>query len=68
MNPGTGAIAMFETTFDAVDAGYTLPLTDDQHKTLSGMNRRERRRQAKRMRLQPQTKPLAHKKRKNGKR
>jgi hypothetical protein len=42
MDPCSGAIATFETTEDAEQAGYTVPLTQEQFKQFSGMNRRQR--------------------------
>lgn len=43
MNPITGSIASFESDADALEAGYTVLLTPTQAKTLTSMNRRQRR-------------------------
>lgn len=43
MNPDTGAIARFETKRDADQAGFTIPLSEDQAQQLLPMNRHERR-------------------------
>lgn len=43
MNPDKGAIARFELQSDAEEAGYTLPLTEQQVQELTPMNRQQRR-------------------------
>lgn len=46
-----GRIAVFETERDARDAGYTLPLTDQEAAELKPLSRKERRRRAAEMRV-----------------
>ncbi len=43
MHKETGAVATFETKADADAAGYTLPLTKEQHDMALYMNRKQRR-------------------------
>jgi hypothetical protein len=60
MNPNTGAIATFETTKDAVDAGFTQQLTRRDYFEQMPRNRHERRKWAaeqRRKQEQKETKP-----------
>jgi hypothetical protein len=50
VNPDTGAIAVFETDEDAEKAGFTVKLTAGQFKKFAGMNRKQRRAEAARLR------------------
>ena len=43
MNPDTGAIARFEVQQDALEAGYSVPLSEEEARLLSPMNRQQRR-------------------------
>lgn len=43
MNSKTGAVAVFETEDDAIEAGYDMRLTTEQAKGLKVMNRHDRR-------------------------
>jgi hypothetical protein len=43
MHKETGAVATFETKADADAAGYTVPLSKDQHDMALHMNRKQRR-------------------------
>lgn len=43
MHRETGAVATFENKSDADAAGYTVPLTRDQHDMALHMNRKQRR-------------------------
>ena len=44
MNTSTGAIASFETVLDAIAAGFTKALTDEQARELLQLDRMERQR------------------------
>ena len=43
MHKETGAVATFETKADADAAGYTVPLSSEQHEMAMHMNRKQRR-------------------------
>jgi hypothetical protein len=43
MHKETGAVATFESKADADAAGYTVPLSEDQHGMALHMNRKQRR-------------------------
>ena len=58
MDPNRGSIAKFETDEDAKEAGYTVPLTEEQYAQLGPMNRHERRKWAAEMRVSETKKRL----------
>jgi hypothetical protein len=53
MNSGTGAIAYFETDFDAKQAGFDVELSEQDVHRLKPMNRKQRRAEAAKMRKSP---------------
>ncbi len=57
MHKETGAVATFETKADADAAGYTVPLSREQHDMALFMNRKQRRQWAAQQRGAKKVKP-----------